>query len=728
MFKYAKWISSSVPTNENTLYRFKKTVNINNTQNVIADIFADSRYKLYINGTYICEGPCIGTESYYDSIVIDDYLTDGENVIEACVLYLGSGVGASCIKRKNRVAFAFEIYQNGETLEITDDTWESAIDKSYTFYLDKIHPNGFLNERYDKKELEWQKAEILPYGYGDELWGVLPYFDLKERPIKMYTPFNCDSMTISKTNIGINLKKGETGYIDYEIGRHKVGYPEFEFSGSADIRITYAESYAFAEDDGRYTKNVRSDKSGDIFGASDELAIRENNFVFRPFFIKTARYIRIEVNALSDFSINRAEFMEYRYPLEIKNNFVCSDELYNRIFEVSVNTLENCTFDTYVDCPYYEMQQYSEDAYLEMMYTFMLTDDYSMAKKLICDLWQSVNYEGMQLAAAPMEYRQITPTFCFFWIMMIEKYILYTGDNKTIKPMLSGIYSILFWFANFIDEDGVVGVYKYGKFIDWVETWKNTFTIDDADTRPTSIASFMYMYSLKAGAKVFKGFGKDGIADDLMKEYESLKNSVNKTFYDEKEKLYRDTKSGGFSEHSQIWAVLSEAVVGKDAENLLIISRENENVHRCSYSYQFFKNRAHDVCGIHLDMDKFLSDWKEMLLLDATTWFESPGNARSDCHAWSSVPIYEFTTKILGVEPIEDGFTKVRINPQFENLESARGKVPTPYGEIFVSWIKENDKIKLEVKSPTEIEKNIISEGKAVKISNESEIVIHYTI
>jgi len=729
MFNKAKVIGSSVPTDENRLYRFKKNIYIEDTKDVLASIFADSRYKLYINGKYICEGPCIGTNNYYDTVDISSYLVKGENVIEVCVLYLGLNIGASCINRKSRVALKMEL-QQGETILATDESWDCTIDLSYDFYLSQgIHPNGFLNEKYEKQKLIWEKAVALPVIKGTDIWGVLPSYEICERPIKMYVPSLPKNMLISKTNISADniVKKGETKYVVFELDKHGVGYPEFEFCGNAELKIIYAESYAhYDEDCNWYIKKIRDDKSGDIIGACDELKISENKFVFRPFLTKAFRYIKIEIKALTDFEIKKSVFLEYRYPLEIKNNFNCSDDVYNKIFEVSVNTLQNCTFDTYVDCPYYEMQQYIEDAYLEMMYTFMLTDDYSMPKKLITDLWQSQNYEGMLLASAPMFQKQITPTFCFFWIMMIEKYILYTGDLITVKPMLGSIYSIISWFANYVDEDGVIGVYNYGKFVDWVSGWKNGFSIDDANKKSTSIASLMYLYALKVSADIFKKFNKNGIANDFIEEYEKLKKAVNKVYYDEGENLYKDTKDGGFSEHSQIWAVLSNAINGDDAKNVLTACTNNVKVNKCSFSYRFFKNRAYDICGLKVNMDDSLEDWKTMLSQNATTWFENPGDTRSDCHAWSSVPIYEFSTKILGLEPIDIGFKKVKISPQFGNLDYASGTIPTKYGDISVSWIKKGKKYEVTVKSSKDIEKHLVCNGDVVKKTNESMLVYVY--
>ena len=132
-------IGSSFACNGNLLYRFRKKANIqipdNNTDDIAANevfengkkteinlqsniyshndvtakIFADSRYKLYINGEYVCEGPCIGSDKYYDEINVSAFIRCGNNDIEAIVFYAGGDEGASCIGRGRRVSFFMNV-------------------------------------------------------------------------------------------------------------------------------------------------------------------------------------------------------------------------------------------------------------------------------------------------------------------------------------------------------------------------------------------------------------------------------------------------------------------------------------------------------------------------------------------------------------------------------------------------------------------------------------------
>ena len=98
--------------------------------------------------------------------------------------------------------------------------------------------------------------------------------------------------------------------------------------------------------------------------------------------------------------------------------------------------------------------------------------------------------------------------------------------------------------------------------------------------------------------------------------------------------------------------------------------------------------------------------WGEMIKLGATTFWEMfPGFwgdwwTRSYCHAWSAAPVYFLSRYNLGVWWDEPGYKKARIAPIPLDLTWAKGRVPTPTGEISAAWEKKDDSFTLEVALP----------------------------
>lgn len=74
-------------------------------------------------------------------------------------------------------------------------------------------------------------------------------------------------------------------------------------------------------------------------------------------------------------------------------------------------------------------------------------------------------------------------------------------------------------------------------------------------------------------------------------------------------------------------------------------------------------------------------------------------------HGWASGPTAWMSRHILGIEVLEPGTKKVRIQPHLGDLEWAEGTYPTPYGQISVRHEKQVDgSVKSVVAGPDEVE------------------------
>ena len=101
--------------------------------------------------------------------------------------------------------------------------------------------------------------------------------------------------------------------------------------------------------------------------------------------------------------------------------------------------------------------------------------------------------------------------------------------------------------------------------------------------------------------------------------------------------------------------------------------------------------------------------WGRMLAQGATTFWETFPNlqathwSRSLCHGWSAAPTYFLSTQVLGIQPAAPGYSRVRITPHTSGLDWAKGTVPTPQGDIFVSWARQGAILEVELAIPTNV-------------------------
>lgn len=76
------------------------------------------------------------------------------------------------------------------------------------------------------------------------------------------------------------------------------------------------------------------------------------------------------------------------------------------------------------------------------------------------------------------------------------------------------------------------------------------------------------------------------------------------------------------------------------------------------------------------------------------------GSSTSLAHPWSSGPTAALSAYVLGVRPIEPGFSTWLVEPQPGDLRWARGVVPTPMGPIGVDWRQQRRSLALRFDVP----------------------------
>ncbi len=703
----AVWITPEKNLNRTAMYRFDRTVKATKQSEIKLSISADTRYKFTVNGHYICEGPCQSdhwTWKYETVTVPKMYLKEGENLFSFRVFH----------ERDNQ--FITQAHKDTPTLWVsgtvdgepfgTTPDWMCAIEHKMMF----VRPGNDINntmiqvERISAESDELVKCvcfsecnvEALnrnPYG------AVLERFAMSPRAIPILKPGKVTGFTEVRRSDGVS---------ELDAGIYTTAYPKFVFKGKAGgvVRFTYAECYC-GGDNKRTDKGRRDLPEGNIVGYCDEIELTGKKQEYTPFYFRPFRFVKVEYPDGCEFIPEKQTYQPYFYPIEEKG-YVKSDAVRNNMWDISLNTLRCCSHETFVDCPYYEQAQYDMDTYLEMMFTFRVTNDYALCRKAVYDLALSQEPDGMLCAHYPSTQRQIIPTFSLFWIHMLRDYVTYSGDLTAAKELVSVMDRVLNAFELLRTKEGLVGVTKYWHYTDWVPGWQRGVPPHGAEN-PLTLSSMMYSVALAKAATIAKEIGRNELAKEYLKRRDSVNLAVNTHCYDAEKQFYVDVPGyGGYSEHTAVWAVLSGAVSGDEATALMERSFTMD-VKRASFSFKFFNFRAIEQTGLYNKYaDSLFAGWYKMMDWGCTTWCENPDNPRSECHAWSSAPMYEFSAVALGVKPTATGFKKAVIRPDFSFGDEVCGSVPTPKGEIKVAWKKTGDKTELKIKLPKGIKATVV--------------------
>jgi hypothetical protein len=159
-----------------------------------------------------------------------------------------------------------------------------------------------------------------------------------------------------------------------------------------------------------------------------------------------------------------------------------------------------------------------------------------------------------------------------------------------------------------------------------------------------------------------------------------------------------------YSQHCQVWAVLTGAIEGKAAKELIIKSLEDKTLAQCSVAMAYYLFRAIENTGLYECTKQLWQPWRDMLSNNLTTCVEDPVSQRSDCHAWGSIALFELPAVTLGVRPVKPGFAAVSVKPNPGYFQWAKGDVITPRGIISVDWKKCNGEITVNMKVPDGVE------------------------
>ena len=738
----AQWISHpSESLVDYGVFHFRKTFELKEQpKEFIINISADNRYRFFVNGKAVCFGPARADLEHwsFESIDIASFLKPGKNILAAVVWNFGDLKPWAQFSIKT--AFIIQGNSTSEEIVNTDNTWKVIKDKSYSpapassketsgqFVVvgpcDRVdaalYPWSWETEGYDDKT--WLTPKTLdtahPHGVGTDInWELTP------RRIPFMEQMEQNFATVRRTS-GDQLPDGFlTGKTTWTIPANKnitvlfdqasltTGYPELLVSkGKAStIKLTYSESLF----DSKGLKGNRNEIDGkSILGYSDYfLPDGYANRLFRPLWFRTWRYLQMEIETKDDpLQVNSFSSEFTAYPLYENAVFGSDNPDLKKIWNVGWRTARLCANETYFDCPYYEQLQYVGDTRIQSLISLYVAGDDRLVRNALMDLNESIFFEGLTRSRYPSANPQIIPPFSLYWVDMVNDYWTLRDDPEFIKSFLPGIETVLGWFEKRIDkETGILGKVEYWNFVDWAVEWawsndKGIGGVPAGGFRDgnSSILSMQFAYAAQKAAELFKFYGQSELAEKYLSIAQKLTKAVYEKCWDESHGYLSDTPDKKeFSMHAQIFAVLTNTIPEKDQKAFVQKFMNDKSLIQPTMYFRFYLTQALKKTGLADHYLETLGLWNEMLDKGLTTFAENPDPARSDCHAWSASPDYDFLATVAGIRPASPGFKTVDVEPALGKLTFIKGQLPHPAGMIIFDLKRRgNDGITGEITLP----------------------------
>ena len=228
-----------------------------------------------------------------------------------------------------------------------------------------------------------------------------------------------------------------------------------------------------------------------------------------------------------------------------------------------------------------------------------------------------------------------------------------------------------------------------------------------------------FAYAAQRAAELFSYYGQQAEADKYSDLASRLTKSVYEKCWDETRGYLADTPSKKeFSMHAQIFAVLTNTVPENYQKEFVKRFMNDKTLIQPTMYFRFYLTQALKKTGLADLYLETLGLWSEMLQKGLTTFAENPDPARSDCHAWSASPDYDFPATVAGIRPASPGFKTVEIEAALGKLTFIKGQVPHPAGMIIFDLKRSGiDKITGEITLPEGLTGKFIWNGKSVVLS-----------
>jgi len=745
----ASWITfPGVPDRDYGVYHFRKVFTWNGSSAPFTiHVSADNRYRLFVNGKAVSNGPARGDlyNWYFETVDIAPFLKAGENTLAAIVWNMGTLAPVAQVS--NRTAFVLQGDSEAEKAVNTNGSWKVMRDTAYspcstdngsklqTYFVvgpgDRVdaanYPWGWEQPGYD--DHAWQSPQHIDNpvtaGYGtDNQWTLKPRNIPAMREAPLPTPSLRRSTGMAKTP---DLANGEpftipansTVSLLFDQRSNSVAYPEMIVSGGkgSSIKLTYAEAL-FNKD---RSKGNRNDIDGKVMMGNFDEFIPDGgkDRSFRPLWFRTWRYLQLDITTGNEpLVFKELKGMSTGYPFDQKATFSSSDPSLQKIWDIGWRTALNCAGENYFDCPYYEQLQYEGDTRIQSLISLYVSGDDRLMRKALLDFYHSRVPEGLTQGRYPSNRLQVIPPFSMYWVSMIHDYWMHRQDDAFLSQFLVGAQGVLDWFEQRIDKSrNMLGPMTWWNFADWNLAFENGVP-DGATDGNSSVITLQYVYTLKQAAELFDHFGKKDEAVHYTLLANELAKGTYKNCYDSQRGLMANTpEKKAYSQHASIMGILSGSIPAQDRQSVMRRVLDDASLSQATFYYRFYLTRALKYAGMNDLYYASLKPWRGMIDNGLTTFAEQPDPTRSDCHAWSSSPNYDFLATICGITPSSPGFRTVRVEPALGELTEAKGSIPHPEGTLSVNVKKsKNNGVEAEISLPGKVSGQFIWMGKTVEL------------
>ena len=304
---------------------------------------------------------------------------------------------------------------------------------------------------------------------------------------------------------------------------------------------------------------------------------------------------------------------------------------------------------------------------------------------------------------------------------------MYRSDPDFVRTQLPGTRTVLDWFLDRQRADGLLLKIPWWPFVDWGKDFGFGMAPQDSDGG-SSAMTLQFVEALRYATEMESAVGDKARAELYRAAAERAAQSAYKLCWNQQYGLLADTPAQKhYSQHANILGIWLDVIPrGQQRAVLTKILSSSDSGYTASgpvppmtnatYYFRFYLARALDHAGMGNDYLRLLGPWRQMVSLGLTTWAETPEPTRSDSHAWSAHPNYDFLTIVAGIRPKTPGFGTVTVAPHLGSLKHVSAAVPSPKGLIETEYTAEQTTVRAMITLPASVSGELMWKGRSLKL------------
>ncbi len=613
---------------------------------VTINISADDYYKLYINGSFVGQGPAPAYfyNYKYNTYDITQWLSEGVNTVAVHTYYDGN-VNRVWNSGDERFGLVADFYLDGEFLFGTDQSWKYKQMQEFTSTETVGYKTAFLDDLdlrlkdkeifSDKFEGDWENAKCI-------------------NPHYTFTPEAEPSLSVYKIEPEIKRYRKGGWFLDF--GKEYAAGLCLELEGEEGEEVTILSAEEILPD-GSLPEAMRCNCK-----YVEKITLSGGRETAVPFGYKGFRYAIVTCRRAT---LKKAYMVAQNHLFDDSlSEFKCKNKLMEDIFNLCKHTLKVGTQEGILDCIQREKGQYLGDFTVSGLAYLYVTGDTQFYKKVLYDFATTARINKGLLAVAPGSLRQEIADFSLQYPLQVMNYYKYTGDTETVRNLLPVIDGILEHFKKFERPDGMLrGVTDKWNLVDWPDNLRDNY--DCPLTQPIgedivhNVINAFYVGAYKITEEL-----KTAAGVDFAPKFETLKAAYVNAFFDESAGLFKDTE---VSSHHSLHSNTVAAYFGLNPENCRekIAKHIRKKGLCCGVQMSYFVLKALGILGdyegeLQLLLNEGEHSWANMLREGATTTLEAWGKDQkfntSFCHPWATAPIIIIAEDLDGL-PINESYS-----------------------------------------------------------------------